>query len=446
MEMLDGDRLYGLADRLARHECPAISLALVKDGVLSETAAFGMADPMSARTADPLTLFQAASMSKPIAAILVMQLVQEGRLRLDDDVNRYLASWEVPLQKGWPPVTLRGLLSHRSGATTVRFPSLHPEAVRPTTLEILQGRSPAANGALVFSSAEGAAETYSNTGLTLVQLILEDVCGIGFADLARERVFDVLGLQRSTFSQPLPVSSRGNAAVGHEGGRAMDGVWRYAPQLAAAGLWTTAGEYAAILIAVRAAAAGRSARLLTAEAAREMLRPQGPSFGLGWMLWGAGRGRRFGHTGSNQGYRSACSLAVESGDGVVALTNAGTGKHLYTEAIHGLAALCDWPDLKAHPRPLAPWTASLLASLAGTYRFQDDVAPPIRLVAEEGRLVRRRESAPSEGEIYFLAVDGLIFSRDSIFALKIAAHSGGWVSELIVLEDAKGEIARVRRI
>ncbi len=438
------DRRYRLDDRLAHFQCPALSLALIRDGVVTEAAVWGHAEAAVARTADVETLFQAASMSKPVAAILALQLVREGRVGLDDDINRHLTSWQAPVPDG-APVTLRSLLSHRSGATTVRFLSLSPDAPRPSTIDVLEGRPPAVNAPLAFAGPAGVQERYSNTGYTLIQLLIEDLTGSPMGDVARSRVFDRLGLSRSTFAQPLDLSTRSNAAVGYERGEPMDGVWRYQPQLAAAGLWTTPAEYARLLLAFRQAALGKDDRLLDQASARAMLTPQGGDFGLGWILYGAGDGLGFGHTGSNLGFRSMARLSLRSGDGLVAMTNADSGKHVYLEAAHGLAVLCGWPEFAPRPRQSVPITPAIARRFEGEFRFDGDVAPPLVLAMEDGLLRLSRPGGHGRVEPMGQGTDGRLFCVDSIFSLEAVNPAGGPARELAIHELGNGEVARVFR-
>ena len=438
------ERLYRLEDRLAHFECPALSLALIRDGAVAEVAAAGHAEAAPTRAADTETLFQAASMSKPVAAILALQLVREGRVGLDDEINRYLSSWQAPVPAG-RPVTLRNLLSHRSGATTVRFLCLAHDAPRPSTVDVLEGRPPAVNAPLAFAGPADIEERYSNTGYTLIQLLIEDLTGSSMQDVAKRRVFDRLGLTRSTFAQPLDPDARVNAAVGYERGEPMDGVWRYQPQLAAAGLWTTPAEYARLLLAFRDAALGRDDRLLDQASARAMLTPQGGDFGLGWILYGAGERLGFGHTGSNQGFRSMARLSLRNGDGLVAMTNADSGKHVWMEASHGLAVLCDWPELMPAPRRFAPLTPSIAERFEGEFRFAGDVAPPLVLAMDGGSLRLSRPNGHGRAESMLLGLDGRLFCIDSIFSLEAIDPAVGPARELAIHELGNGEVARVFR-
>ena len=117
---------YQLAERMRHYHVPALSLALVQEGQISLTAAFGSKLAGHDALVDAATLFQAASVSKPIAALAALALVQQGRLNLDEDVNQRLERWHVPAHPQFEnaPVTLRRLLSHSAGLSVHGFPRL----------------------------------------------------------------------------------------------------------------------------------------------------------------------------------------------------------------------------------------------------------------------------------------------------------------------------------
>jgi CubicO group peptidase (beta-lactamase class C family) len=258
--------------------------------------------------------FQAGSVSKPVAAFTALRLVDSGALELDKDVNDRLVSWQVPDGDG---VTLRRLLTHTAGVGVPFYPGYEPDATLPSLLQVLEA---------VRVEAPLGEFRYSGGGYMIVQLLLEDVTGEPFAELARELVFEPLGMSRSTFEQRV-----GSAR-------------RYAEQ-AAAGLWTTAADLGRFVGALQ-----RDAQPMWTpqvelplegewrEVAQLGLRPP-ERFGLGLFLqdgW-------FGHFGSAFDSVSAIYGSTEGGSGVVV---AASDAVPVIEAVLAAAAERGWEGLR----------------------------------------------------------------------------------------------------
>src|ERR1043166_3612680 len=112
-----------LKERMAFYHTPGVSIAVVNHYKIEWARGFGLKEWGKRAPVTEMTLFQAGSISKPIFALAVMRLIEEARLDLDEDVNRYLTSWKVPPNGSWQPrITLRQLLSHSAGLTVHGFP------------------------------------------------------------------------------------------------------------------------------------------------------------------------------------------------------------------------------------------------------------------------------------------------------------------------------------
>ena len=161
----------------------------------------------------------------------------------------------------------------------------------------------------------------------------------------RDLVLEPLGMERSTFAQPLPKSWHGNAAHAHDRrGRAEKHPWHVYPEQAAAGLWTTPSDLARFFLALRAAWIGREGALLSKQRARDMLAPQlGGPWGLGLQLGGKDATEWIAHGGSNWGFRCRARLYLGSGKGVVVMTNCSNGRAL-AEAVAAAAKVLAFPE------------------------------------------------------------------------------------------------------
>lgn len=301
------DVAMSLSDRMAYYNVPGVSIVVINDYEVEWARGYGVIDTDSQRPVTEETLFQAASISKPIAATAVLRLVQDGRIDLDTDVNEYLTSWTIPVSAltANQPVTLRRLLSHTAGTTVSGFAGYAVGEALPTALQILNGDSPANSAPVIVDLVPGTQWRYSGGGYTIIQQLVEDVTGQAFPDALRTLVLDPAGMINSTFAQPLPVGLQANAASAHDlEGNPIEGQWHIYPELAAAGLWTTPTDLARWTIAIELAYQGQSEPLLSQGTVIEMLTEQMEVWGLGVAVGGSDEWVWFAHSGSNVGFQT----------------------------------------------------------------------------------------------------------------------------------------------
>lgn len=339
-----------LTEVMQKFRVPGVSVAVIKDFKIHWTKAYGIADVEQRTPLQIDSLFQAASISKPVTAMAVMSLVQAGRIHLDADVNTLLKSWQVPksdhTRNG--PVTLRALLSHTSGADDgFGFPGYDPSEARPTAVQIIEGQKPSNVGRILFGRAPFQGYKYSGGGYTIVQSALIDLLGQPFADIMRTRVLGPLGMTHSSFEQPLPPAKAVGATRAHSGqGKPMGPPWHVYPELAAAGLWTTPSDLARFAIEIQRAAQGLEATVLKQSAAREMLSPAGVGpMGVGLRLELRNEGWYFSHGGSNWGFRANMLAHMRKGYGIVTMTNGDAGQAVISEIEARVAAAYGWDSL-----------------------------------------------------------------------------------------------------
>jgi len=346
----------GLIDeRMRELGLPGLSIAVIDDYEIDWARGFGVvrADHSAPITTD--TLFQAASISKSVAAVGIMTLVEKGRLGLDDEVNGILKSWKIPVSDGidGSSVTVRHLLGHTASLTVHGFRGYEPGERRPTVVQILDGRAPANNPAVRVETSPGSRWQYSGGGYTVAQLAVSDLTGEGFADFMRSTVLNPLRMNRSSYEQPLPDEKRFDAAVGHDAeGHVIRGLWRIHPELAAAGLWTTPTELARFAIEMQLSLEGRSSRVLSQGTTRLMLtvdelgRDVGEGslrvdYALGFAL--LDHGQVFAHSGSNAGFKVIFMATRRGGKGVVVMSNAHGSAALLREVTTAVRNVYGWP-------------------------------------------------------------------------------------------------------
>ena len=339
-----------LEEVMERFGVPGISVAVIHDFDVHWAKGYGVADVETGAAVDVETLFQAASISKPVTAMAAMVAVQEGRFALDDDVNTILRSWQLP-GNGFTdlrPVTPRLLFSHTAGLGDGHgFPGYAPGTPRPTAVQILDGEEPSNVEAVTMVRSPLAGMHYSGGGTTIMQLALTDVYGEPFADLMRKTVLEPVGMTTSTFEQPLPPDRDANAARAHGNGRAMgDAKWHVYSAMAAAGLWTNARDLARFAIEVQRAARGDPDRVITAASAAEMLSPVGVGdFAVGFSIARQGQGWYFSHSGGNWGFTCFLIAHKAKGYGAAVMTNASGGGQVFREVVERIQRAYGWDSL-----------------------------------------------------------------------------------------------------
>src|SRR5688572_3347552 len=359
-----------LAERMAHYKVPGVSIAVIDKGDIAWAKGYGVLDAHGTTPVTTDARFQAASISKPVAAMAALALVQQGRLSLDEDVNLPLTSSHVPdseftrVQK----VTLRRLLSHSAGLTRGDVGSYAAGDAVPSLVQALEGRTPANLPALRVDNVPGSTWRYSGGGYSVMQQLLIDVTGKPFAGLLQEIVLGKIGMTRSTFIQPLPDEWDARAASGHDvNGQPIKGRWRTFPETAAAGLWTTPSDVARFAIELQRAASGQSTRVLSADTAKLMLTKQLNGYGFGAWLGGGAQVTTFSHGGSNEGYRCMLFAYVATGQGAVVMTNGDGGDGLFNEVMRAIAHEYDWPDYRPTEKTVAQIDRVIYQMYVGRY-------------------------------------------------------------------------------
>ncbi|HEY0095108.1 MAG TPA: serine hydrolase domain-containing protein, partial [Archangium sp.] len=248
------------------YKIPGLSVAVFEKNTLVWAKTYGVKQAGGSEPVTLDTLFQAASISKPVTAMAALRYAEQGKWSLDANINDKLLSWKVPdndftkEQK----VTLRRLLSHSAGLTVHGFPGYSVDAPRPTLQQILDGEKPANTAPVRVDIVPGTKTRYSGGGTTVVQQMMVDQLKKPFPQIMRETVLAPLGLKHSTYEQPPPPAFAARTAAGtYASGQSVEGRWHVYPEMAAAGLWTTPSDLSRIAIEVSKARAGTSKRVVS---------------------------------------------------------------------------------------------------------------------------------------------------------------------------------------
>ncbi|MCC6131329.1 MAG: serine hydrolase [Acidobacteria bacterium] len=434
-----------LADRMAALHVPGVSIAVIHNGEIEWARGFGVTR-VGGPPVTPDTLFQAASISKPVAALAVLRLVDSGKLKLDSDVNQYLKTWKLPENSftEQTKVTLRGLLSHTAGLTVHGFAGYASDAPVPTVPQVLNGEKPANSAPVRVDTKPGTIWRYSGGGYVVAQQLLQDVTRKPFPTLMRDSVLTPLGMTRSTYEQPLPKSRTGEVAMPYQAdGQPVPGGPHIYPEMAPAGLWTTPSDLARYAIEVQRSFAGTSNRVLSPAMARQMLTPGLNHHGLGPSVGGSAKRPYFTHGGANEGYR--CNLiAYIEGDGIVIMTNGSNGSQLASEILRTVAREYDWPDFQPVERSVAKVDTELLDRYVGSYQLNPGAV--FQITREGDQLFEQLTGQAkfpifpqSEREFFLKAVDAQIdFEVDAEGkATQLILHQNGRDMRAKRLDDAE---------
>jgi CubicO group peptidase (beta-lactamase class C family) len=340
---VDGvDKTLTLEDAMTALNIPSVSLALIDGDRIAFARAYGA-------SSTPETIYQAASLSKFVAAVGAMRLVEAKRLDLGADVNASLDSWKVP-QNGFDkghPVTLRGLLSMTAGIGVPGFLGYAIGDEVPNLTQILYGVPPANSAPITVIAEPGSVYRYSGGSYEVAEALMVDTMGTSFPDLMKEVVLEPAGMARSSFAKTLSADLDREAMHGHlADGSEIPGGYHLFPEHAAAGLWSTPTDLANLLILIGRAWRGESQLFLAPQTVREMLTPQKPGpYGLGAAIGEADGVLVVMKRGQNSGFQSYLILLPAEGKGMVVMTNGDNGSILAEALIRRAAQLFDWPAL-----------------------------------------------------------------------------------------------------
>ena len=339
-----------VAELMGEFGVPGVSVAVIQDFKIHWAKAYGVADVETGQLVDIETMFQAASISKPVAAMGVLRAVQDGLFSLDDDINDILDSWTLDGREFTRnrPVTPRTLTSHTSGlGDGFGFPGYDPEQPLPTTVQILEGHELSNVGSVFMEREPLTFYEYSGGGVTVMELALSDVRRRPFVDVLQEGVLAPIGMTRSSYAQPISPEHNQNAARAHDNnGESRGPKWHVYPEHAAAGLWTTPTDLARLIIEVQRSASGESNRVLSQSMIQEMLNPVGVGpFAVGFTVSKIGEGWYFSHGGSNWGFRALMLAHKVKGYGLVVMTNADQGSTVINEISRRIQYTYNWDSV-----------------------------------------------------------------------------------------------------
>ena len=327
-----------LIQRMADENVPGLSIAVLKNGEIVWAKGFGIANSKTKQLVSEHTLFQAGSISKPIGALAALKLVEQGKLSLDEDVNKYLKGYQLTGAKlsKETPVTLRQLLTHTAGLSVHGFPGYSTGDNVPSTIDVLDGKGNTAKVEVVLTP--GSEWRYSGGGYTVMQLLVEQISGQTFAEFTDANILKPMGMLNSTFAHKLPnnLKQRASAAFNAEGNM-HSAVFNDYPEKPAAGLWTTPTDILKYASHMQAIMQGKKDGILQKETVTAMFTKHKNNWGLGPELMDIEGQLAFGHGGKNLGFTNDFKAMVNQGDAFVVMSNGDNANTLNNEIMTTLS-------------------------------------------------------------------------------------------------------------
>ncbi|MCH9651651.1 MAG: serine hydrolase [Deltaproteobacteria bacterium] len=439
--LIEGQAGSPLEQRMGDLNVHGVSVAVCGEGTVHWAEGWGFADTDSEQRVTPKTLFQAASISKPVSAAGVLLQAQAGKLALDRDVNEYLTSWRLPDSEfnRNQAVTLERILSHGGGLTVHGFRGYAADEALPTVVQVLDGVEPANSAPVRVDLEPGSRFRYSGGGFTVAQLALSNALGEPFPKLLERTVLRPASMNDSTFEQPLPAAKRPQAATGYRGdGARLPGKHHTYPEMAAAGLWTTPSDLCSFAMSVQSSRAGEDGALLGKAMAERMTTPVNGDAGLGFFIRTLGDEMYFAHGGANEGFRSMLIASRDGGFAAAVMVNSDNGSQLADEILRGIAQRKNWPGYLPEPLPNLPLSEKKLAAITGRYRVHGDEA--FAIDTADGQLTMR--SSDGNAVPLFQVAPGTLARMDREWSYRVEREDARVTGILQIMPGRGGEEER----
>jgi CubicO group peptidase (beta-lactamase class C family) len=321
------------------------------------------------------SIFQAASLSKPVTFFAALRMHTKGEIDLDENIENYLQRYQLPQgkQTAENPVTFRNIFAHTSGITSGGYQGYAKDQAMPSDVAVLKGIEGVNSPAIEVISTPNEILAYSGGGYTLAEVALQDIFNEEFSTILEEWILKPIGMEDSQFTQPLQPSDSSNVAKGYTSeGTVLEGGWRNHPEQAAAGLWSNASDMAKFLIEIYKGYQGTSTVFSKAEI-QSILNQERDGHIYGLIVDKSDTSFAITHYGGNAGYRTGMTIDLNTGKGLVYLINSDNGGALGNELLLSASQLYHWNHFKRTSAIKNQLDSELLKQLIGTYKWNSQV-------------------------------------------------------------------------
>lgn len=395
-----GDPSWNINQRMAFYGVPGVSIAIIKDYKIVLIKHYGVSDKETNQPVNDHTLFQAGSISKPVAAYGALKLVEAGKLSLDEPANQFLKAWQIPENEFTKkrPVALKHLLNHSAGLTVHGFWGYSDGLPVPSVVQVLNGEKPANSDPVVVALLPETQMRYSGGGYTVMQKMVTDITDKNFPTALDKLVIEPIGMQRSTFQQPLPAHKLKFAAAGYlPNKKQVPGKRHVYPEMAAAGLWTTAEDLAKFAIDVQLGIKSNQSKVLSQSMVKKMLTPWvSQNVGLGFFIDTKNLGTYFGHGGWDEGFSADLVAHKTDGYGVAIMTNSNHPAFI-EELKSSVARAFQWQEFLRPEYQSLKINEAEVNRISGRYFFSPDM---LFTISKQGSKVMMRYLDGTEMQVH----------------------------------------------
>jgi CubicO group peptidase (beta-lactamase class C family) len=345
--VIDG-KFSSLAERMEHYKVVGLTVAVIDNYQIVWAKGYGFADKKEGRKVTTNTMFEPGSISKSLNAVGILQLAQQGKLDLYQDINKYLTTWKFPYDtvSHGKKITTAQLLSHTAGLGVHGFPGYQRDSAIAAVTDILDGRPPSNTEAVRSVTEPGMGPRYSGGGILITQQMLTDLTKQRYEEYMYEQVLRPLGMTNSSYNQPPVGSQTKNLATGYKSnGNEVPGKYFVYPEKAAAGLWTTPTDICKYLIEIQQAYQGKSSKVLNQEMVKLHVTPYKNDVAMGTYIQNRNGEKYFVHSAGNEGFTGYFLAGLTNGKGVAMFVNSDDG-HVLLELLNSIALEYNWEGFR----------------------------------------------------------------------------------------------------
>lgn len=373
-----------IAQMMAEDKIQGVSLAIINDGTIPLIKTYGFSDLQDSTKVSPSTLFNGASLSKPITAMAALRLVEQGILDLNEDVNNKLKGWKIPESSFTvtEKVTLKRLLGHRAGFGRYVQSAVLPNQDLPTITQMLAGEKPSVDPPVQVVYVPGQKQVYSNPGYSVIEKLMEDATGQNFEIVLDELIFEPANMKQSTFEQPVPVEFKKLIATGYSSDLTAY-PYKLFPYKAAGGIWTTPTDLAKFLIALLKDHYSETNIILSKKMTDSIFAKTPSRFGFAKIYNDTIEDVLLEHWGSNSGFTCYMVASVSRKQGLIIMTNSDNGIRLMSYIARSVALAYDWEFLKPNVYEPIELNKGDLTSFTGKFTGGNEI---LEFTIKKGKL------------------------------------------------------------